>query len=88
MERKEIYFANIVVLNKNKKQTINKVVYKEEDGFYRNIRVLRKNGIKEDFVKVVSFEIIHSMGFDNITTESMSFNKSDEKRNNITGAYE
>lgn len=85
---REIFFANLKVQNKGKLQIIENVVYKETDGYFRNIRVLRQYGIKEDFIKVISFEVIKSMGFENITLESTSFIKSDEKRNNITGAYE
>lgn len=75
MEKKEILYCNLTVLKNNKKTIINEVVFKNVDGYYKGNKVL-------------DIDIICSLGFENLTNEFTEVKKSDEKRNNITGAYE
>ena len=75
MEKKEILYCNLTVLKNNKKIIINEVVFKNVDGYYKGNKVL-------------DIDVICSLGFENLTNEYTEVKKSDEKRNNITGAYE
>lgn len=75
MERKEIFYCNLVVLKDKKKVNINKVVFKNIDGYYKGNEVLE-------------IDVICSLGFENNLSSYTEIKKSEEKRNNITGAYE
>jgi hypothetical protein len=75
MEKREIFYCNLTVLKNNKKTIINEVVFKNVDGYYKGSKVL-------------DIDVICSLGFENLTNEFTEVKKSDEKRNNITGAYE
>jgi hypothetical protein len=75
MERKEIVYCNLTILKNNKKKILNEVVFKNVDGFYKGNKVL-------------DIDVICSLGYENLTKEFTEIKKSDEKRNNITGAYE
>jgi hypothetical protein len=58
--RKEIFFCNLTLENKKNKIVLKKVVYKEENGYYKNTRL----GIKEP-LKVLKVDVICSLGFEN-----------------------
>jgi hypothetical protein len=75
MERKEIFYCNLTILKNNKKEIISEVVFKNIDGFYKGNKVL-------------DIDIISVLGYENLTNDYTEIKKSDEKRNNITGAYE
>lgn len=75
MERKEIFYCNLVVLKDKKKVNINNVVFKNVDGYYKGNEVLE-------------IDVICSLGFENNLSSYTEIKKSEEKRNNITGAYE
>jgi hypothetical protein len=83
MERKEIFYCNLTLQNGKNNIELQKVVYKEEDGYFKNIRL----GIKEP-LKVIKVDVITSLGFENLSNEYTEVKQSKEKRNNITGAYE
>jgi hypothetical protein len=83
MERKEIIYCNLTLQNGKDKIHLKNIVYKDEDGFFKNSRL----GIKEP-LKVLKIDIIQSLGFENLSNEFTEVKKSNEKRNNITGAYE
>lgn len=71
----KIIFANIKVKDKNKTVTLEKVVLKENDKTYKGFEVISINKIAD------LGNVNQSKGFDLGV-------KSEEKRNNITGAYE
>ena len=75
IEQGEIVFCNLTIINNGKKEKINRVVYKEVNGLYKGNRVL-------------DIEIISKLGFENRVKGYGVGIKNDEKRNNITGAYE
>jgi hypothetical protein len=75
IEQGEIVFCNLTIINNGKKEKINRVVYKEVNGLYKGNRVL-------------DIEIISKLGFENRVKGYDVGIKNDEKRNNITGAYE
>lgn len=79
---REIFYCNLKVLNDNQVVDVKEVVYKDVDGYYRNMKLFKKP------VKVLNIDIIKILGFENVTSEFTSVQKSEEKRNNITGAYE
>ena len=83
MERKEIVFCNLILQNGKDKIHLKNVVYKDEGGYFKNIRL----GIKEP-LKVLNVEVIKSLGYENKSNEYTEVNKSNEIRNKITGAYE
>ncbi len=83
MERKEIFYCNLTLQNGKDTIYLKNVVYKEEDGFFKNIRL----GIKEP-LKVIKIDVISSLGFENLSNEYTEVKQSSEKRNKITGAYE
>lgn len=98
LEPNQIVYANLTLLLKEataKKPaefiTLKGVVYKESaDGKYKPTfpnPTLDRLKVKEP-LKVVSIEVIVSLGYANTTNDYTEVNKSDEKRNNITGAYE
>jgi hypothetical protein len=69
--------------NGKDKLYLKNVVYKETDGYFKNIRL----GVKKP-LKVLKVEVIKSLGFENLSNEYDEVKKSNEKRNNITGAYD
>jgi hypothetical protein len=79
---KEILFCNLIVSHKGKNIELNEVVYVEEDGMYSN---KKKFDIS---VKVISVQVIKSLGFQAEQSGFSEVTKSDENRNSITGAYE
>ncbi len=83
MERKEIFYCNLTLQNGKDKLYLKNVVYKETDGYFKNIRL----GVKQS-LKVLKVDVIKSLGFENLSNEYDEVKKSDEKRNNITGAYD
>lgn len=83
MERKEIFYCNLTLQNGKDNIYLKNVVYKDNNGYFKNIRL----GIKEP-LKVLKVEVIKSLGFENLSNEYTEIKKSDEKRNNITGAYD
>jgi hypothetical protein len=83
MERKEIFYCNLTLQNGKDNMYLKNVVYKYNNGYFKNIRL----GIKEP-LKVLKIDIIKSLGFENISNKYYEVKKSNEKRNNITGAYE
>lgn len=83
MELKEIFYCNLILQNGKDKIYLKNVVYKYENGFFKNSRL----GIKEP-LKVLKIDIIQSLGFENLTNEYTEVKKSNEKRNEITGVYE
>ena len=83
MEAKEIFFCNLTLQSKNGKKVVKNVVYKEKDGYYKNDR----EGINNP-LKVLKVDIIKSLGFESLTKNYSEVKKSDNKRNNISGAYE
>jgi hypothetical protein len=83
MERKEIFYCNLTLQKEKEILYLKNVVYKETNGYFKNIRL----GVKEP-LKVLKVEVIKSLGFENLSNEYDEVKKSDEKRNNITGAYE
>ena len=83
MERKEIFYCDLTLQNGKNTIKLNKVVYKEENGYFKNIRL----GIKEP-LKVINIDVITSLGFENLSNEYTEVKQSNEKRNKITGAYE
>jgi hypothetical protein len=83
MERKEIFYCNLTLQDGKNTIELKKIVYKEEEGYFKNVRL----GIKEP-LKVIKIDIITSLGFENLSNEYTEVKQSNEKRNNITGAYE
>jgi hypothetical protein len=75
MERKKIFYCNLTILKDKKKEIIKEVVFKNIDGFYKGNKVL-------------DIDIISVLGYENLTNDYTEIKKSDEKRNNITGAYD
>jgi hypothetical protein len=83
MECKEIFYCNLTLQKEKEMLYLKNVVYKETDGYFKNTRL----GVKEP-LKVLKVEVIKSLGFENLSNEYDEVKKSNEKRNNITGAYE
>lgn len=75
MNKDEIVYCNLTVLRNKKKKVLTQVVYREKDGFYKG-------------EKVLSVDIIKSLGFANNSKKYTEVKKSSENRNSITGAYE
>jgi len=75
MEKREIIFCNLTVIDGKKEKIIEKCVIFKCDTIY-----------KKQTIKKVEF--ITSLGFENKAIGFTEVSKSDEKRNNITGAYE
>ena len=73
--RKNILFGTIKVREKKTTKIINKAVWTEGDLQYKNM----------DIVDILDCKIV---GKTSITKEYSEAKASDEKRNNITGAYE
>lgn len=83
MQRREIFYCNLTLQNGKETIFLKNVVYKYEDGYFKNIRLGIKNPLK-----VLKIDIITSLGFENLSNEYTEVKKSDEKRNTTTGAYE
>jgi hypothetical protein len=82
-EKKEIIYCNLTLKKGKEIIELKNVVYKYNDGFFKNSRL----GIKEP-LKVLKVEKIVSLGFENKLKSYTEVKKSNEKRNKITGAYE
>jgi hypothetical protein len=80
---KEIFYCDLTVLFNKKEVIVKDVVYKETDGYYSNRKLF-----KDEKVKVLKINIIKSLGFENISSDFTNVQKSNEVRNNITGAYD
>jgi glucan biosynthesis protein len=78
----EILYANLTIQDGKTIKVIKDVVYKHKDGFYHNRKMFKEP------VKVLKVEKIKSLGFDCEYLGYQEVKKSDEKRNEITGAYE
>lgn len=76
MERKNILFGDLIVLDGKNKITIKDAVFKEGDILYKN---------KFQIIKIISFK---NVGQTSTIKSYTEVNKSDEIRNTITGAYE
>jgi hypothetical protein len=74
-ERKNILFGDIIVKSSKGKQTIKDAVFTEGDTEYKKMPI----------VEVLSFKIVGKTSLNKSYTEAKA---SDEKRNEITGAYE
>lgn len=72
---KEIFYCNLTVLKDKKQLTLKECVYKDGEQFYKDMKVLK-------------VDVIKSLGFSQENTGFINATKSDEVRNNITGAYE
>lgn len=72
---REILFCNLTVSDGKKQKVIEKCVILKGDNDYKKQNIL-------------NVEFIKSLGFENKATGFTESKKSDEKRNNITGAYE
>ena len=64
-EKLEILYCNLKVTYKNTTITIPGVVWKNVDWYYRRKKILLKYNIKDEEVKVVSFDAIKSLGYEN-----------------------
>jgi len=71
----EIVYCNLTIIKKNNEVQLKEIVYKQKDGYYKGF-------------KVVDIDIIKRLGYENKSKGFDEVKKSDEKRNNITGAYE
>jgi hypothetical protein len=60
MNVKEIFYCNLTLQSGKNNIYLKNVVYKEENGYFKNIRL----GIKEP-LKVIKIDIITSLGFEN-----------------------
>ena len=74
-ERKNILFGKLVLKDGKKSIELDNCVWTEGDTHYKN----------KEITKIISFEYV---GKTSITTTFTEVTASDEKRNNITGAYE
>jgi hypothetical protein len=74
-ERKNILFGSIKVKDKKTESFIVNAVWTDGDTHYKN----------KEIIKVISFKVV---GKTSITKDYSEAKASDEKRNNITGAYE
>ena len=72
---KEIFFCDLIVIKDKKEIKIKNVVWMETETHHKKMEI--KQVIK-----------IKSLGFQSLQTGFTEVKKSDEKRNNITGAYE
>lgn len=75
MKRNEIFFCDLIVIKDKKEVKIKNVVWMETETHHKNMQ------IKEVFKHT-------SLGFQNITNGFTEAKKSEEKRNDITGAYD
>ncbi|MFY7937121.1 MAG: hypothetical protein ACOVOQ_07085 [Flavobacterium sp.] len=75
MIKKNILYGDIVVIDGKKEKTLKEVVFTEGDTIYKKMIIK----------KILTFKIV---GQTNISKSYTEVKASDEKRNNITGAYE
>lgn len=73
--RKNILFGDIVIMDNKKQKTIKGAVFTEGDTLYKNNKIM----------KILNAKIVGQTSINKSFTEVKA---SDEKRNNITGAYE
>lgn len=73
--RKNILFGDIIVIDNKKQKTIKAAVFTEGDEMYKNNKI----------IQVLNTKIVGQTSINKAFTEVKA---SDEKRNNITGAYE
>ena len=84
----EIVYCDLIVRHKDKDVKIKKVVYKNDGNkFFYNRRNLEILKIKEP-VLIKEVKIISRLGYENKATGHTEVKRSEEQRNNITGAYE
>lgn len=79
--KREILFCNITALENKKEIIIKNVVLLEDEFIYKNKKY-------KEPLKIIKREIIKSLGFENKTNGYVNAIKSNEKRNEITGAYD
>jgi len=75
MTKKNILYGDIIVIDGKKEKTLKEVVFTEGDTIYKKMIIK----------KILTFKIV---GQTNISKSYTEVKASDEKRNNITGAYE
>ena len=75
MKGKEIFFCDLIVIKDKKEIKIEKAVLLDDETFYKG----------DEIKKVIKLK---SLGFQSLNLGFTEVKKSDEKRNNITGAYE
>jgi ribosomal 50S subunit-recycling heat shock protein len=75
MRRKEIFYCDLIVIKNNKEVKIENVVWMETETEYK--KMIIKEVIKHK-----------SLGFQSLQKDYTEVTKSNEKRNNITGAYD
>lgn len=73
--RKNILYGDIIVIDNKKQKTIKDAVFTEGDEWYKNNKI----------IKVLNSKIVGQTSINKSFTEVKA---SEEKRNNITGAYE
>lgn len=83
----EIVYCNMTIYYKNKYYKLKKIVYKNENKLFYKRKHLEPLNIKEPVV-IYDIEIISRLGFENKATGYTEVKRSEEQRNNITGAYE
>lgn len=82
MKAREIILCNLTLFDNKKTIILKDVVYKYSNGYYKNYRL----GIKKP-LKVINVECIKSLGFESLKKGFTEVKKSDNKRDNVTGAY-
>jgi hypothetical protein len=75
MKGKEIFFCNLIVVKDKKEIKIENVVWMETETHHKKMEIKKITKIK-------------SLGFQSLQNGYTEVSKSNEKRNNITGAYE
>lgn len=75
MERKEIFFCDLIVIKDKKETLIKNVVWMETETQHK----------KMEIKKVIKHK---SLGFQSLNRQYSEVSKSNEKRNDITGAYD
>lgn len=75
MERKEIFFCDLIVIKNKKEVKIEKVVWVDEETHHKKMEIKKVFKLK-------------SLGFQSLQKGFTEVLKSDEKRNTITGAYD
>ena len=83
----EIVYCNMTIKHKSKKYELKNIVYKNVGKKFTKKHYLKPLGINED-VEIIDIKILSRLGFENTTKDYTEVKKSNEKRNNITGAYE
>jgi hypothetical protein len=83
----EIVYCNMTIYHKKKYYKLKKVVYKNENNLFYKKKHLDPLNIKEPVI-IHDIEIISRLGFENKAKGYTEVKRSEEQRNNITGAYE